>query len=100
MDSPCLAGCQGDVLSEGWLPDAGVMGDDSCREDGSCSQCELRKDSAWGHGAHHCTPSDSGKERCMHGCWADGLGQELPPHAALEDAWKENAHLLDLLLLA
>lgn len=30
----------------------------------------------------------------------DGMGQELPPHAALEDHWTENAHLPDLLLLA
>lgn len=56
MDSTCLAGCQVDVLSEGCPRDAGVIGNDSCREDGSCGQCELRKASAWVHDAHHCTP--------------------------------------------
>ena len=53
--------------SEGCPCDAGATGNDSCREGGSRSQHERRKDSAWGRGTPPPPPGDSAKGRCVHG---------------------------------
>lgn len=46
------------------------------------------------------SPSHLMKDRYMHERWMEWTGPELPPHAALEDGWKEKCHLQGPVLAA